>query len=58
MKSLEQQQGWDVPASRVARDTHNPIRAIVENLKLNPNPDKPMIALSIGEFFHLKTEMP
>jgi hypothetical protein len=48
MKSHEQE-GWNVPASRVARDTHNPIRAIVENLNLSPNPDKPMIALSIGE---------
>ncbi|XP_059471348.1 tyrosine aminotransferase [Neocloeon triangulifer] len=48
MKS-HQQEGWNVPASRIARDTHNPIRAIVENLNLNPNPDKPMIALSIGD---------
>ncbi|XP_065352787.1 tyrosine aminotransferase [Cloeon dipterum] len=48
MKS-QQQEGWNVPASRVARDTHNPIRSIVENLNLNPNPDKPMIALSIGD---------
>ncbi|XP_014249751.1 tyrosine aminotransferase [Cimex lectularius] len=41
---------WDeVESSNFARNTHNPIRHIVENLNLEPNPDKPMIALSIGD---------
>lgn len=36
--------------SYTAQNTHNPIRNIVENLHLEPNPEKQMIALSIGEF--------
>ncbi|KAL4234597.1 hypothetical protein ACF0H5_006238 [Mactra antiquata] len=40
---------WDVPASNIARNTFNPIRSIVDGMKLTPNPDKPMIALSIGD---------
>lgn len=40
---------WNVPISDFARFTHNPIRAIVEGLKIVPNPDKPLIALSIGK---------
>lgn len=42
---------WNVEVSDFARLTHNPIRAIVENLKIEPHPEKIMIALSIGEFF-------
>ena len=42
--------GWDVKVSEFARLTHNPIRAIVEGLKIVPNPEKQMIALSIGKF--------
>jgi tyrosine aminotransferase len=41
---------WQVVSSNAARNTHNPIRSIIENLRLEPNPEKPMIALSIGEF--------
>ncbi|KAJ4436341.1 hypothetical protein ANN_18972 [Periplaneta americana] len=40
---------WDVIPSPLAQNTHNPIREIVENLHLEPNSDKPMIALSIGD---------
>ncbi|XP_058799074.1 tyrosine aminotransferase [Phymastichus coffea] len=40
---------WDVQASLIAKRTHNPIRSIVENIVVEPNPDKPMIALSIGD---------
>jgi len=40
---------WNVRASDMARKTRNPIRAIVDNLKIEPNPEKMMIALSIGE---------
>lgn len=39
---------WDVKPSDMANNTLNPIRAIVDGMKLTPNPDKPMIALSIG----------
>ncbi|XP_056908354.1 tyrosine aminotransferase isoform X2 [Takifugu flavidus] len=40
---------WDVKPSEMANNTLNPIRAIVDGMKLTPNPDKPMIALSIGD---------
>lgn len=40
---------WQVEMSELAKKTHNPIRNIVENLRLEPNPEKPMIALSIGD---------
>lgn len=42
---------WDIRASDIARRTHNPIRSIVENIVVEPNPNKELIALSIGEFF-------
>lgn len=42
-------QRWSVRASEMAKNTLNPIRAIVDGMKLTPNPDKPMIALSIGK---------
>lgn len=41
---------WNVKVSDFAKNTHNPIRALVEGLKIEPNPDKQLIALSIGEF--------
>ncbi|ETN64518.1 tyrosine aminotransferase [Anopheles darlingi] len=40
---------WNVPISDFAKLTHNPIRAIVEGLNIQPHPDKPLIALSIGD---------
>lgn len=40
---------WDVKPSEMANNTLNPIRAIVDGMKLTPNPEKPMIALSIGK---------
>ena len=45
---------WNVRASKFANNTFNPIRNIVENLKIQPNPEKPMIALSIGKWSYLK----
>uniref|UniRef100_A0A669EBM0 Tyrosine aminotransferase n=1 Tax=Oreochromis niloticus TaxID=8128 RepID=A0A669EBM0_ORENI len=42
-------QRWEVKPSEMANNTLNPIRAIVDGMKLTPNPDKPMIALSIGD---------
>lgn len=39
---------WEVRASTLARNTHNLIRDIVENLQVEPNPAKQLIALSVG----------
>ncbi|XP_034651684.1 tyrosine aminotransferase [Drosophila subobscura] len=41
--------GWQVKSSKLAFNTHNRIRNIVESLKIKPNPEKPMIPLSIGD---------
>jgi tyrosine aminotransferase len=43
------EQKWNIKSSDFAMKTHNPIRAIVDGLKIEPNKDKKMIALSIGE---------
>lgn len=41
---------WDVvPASQMARNTDNPIRKIVDGMKLHPDPEKELIALSLGD---------
>ncbi|XP_060552086.1 tyrosine aminotransferase-like isoform X2 [Ruditapes philippinarum] len=40
---------WKVQSSDIARNTFNPIRSIVDGMKLTPNPKKDMIALSIGD---------
>lgn len=50
-KVKSRRQRWYVKPSEMANNTLNPIRAIVDGMKLTPNPDKPMIALSIGESF-------
>ncbi|XP_045767178.1 tyrosine aminotransferase [Maniola jurtina] len=46
---IRRSQEWEVRASTLARKTTNPIRRIVENLQVEPNPDKELIALSIGD---------
>uniref|UniRef100_A0A672ZQJ3 Tyrosine aminotransferase n=1 Tax=Sphaeramia orbicularis TaxID=375764 RepID=A0A672ZQJ3_9TELE len=48
-KAKSRRQRWEVKPSDMANNTLNPIRAIVDGMKLTPNPDKPMIALSIGD---------
>lgn len=48
---MKTRQTWSVTASDLARNTFNPIRAVVESMKLTPNPEKPMIALSIGKVY-------
>ncbi|XP_030645924.1 tyrosine aminotransferase [Chanos chanos] len=48
-KLKARRQRWNVKPSEMAKNTLNPIRAIVDGMKLTPNPDKPMIALSIGD---------
>lgn len=49
-KGFEKRTSWNVPASTLSKNTRNVIREIVEKLKLTPNPEKPMIPLSIGKF--------
>lgn len=49
MSASSSRERWNVRASHIARRTHNPIRSIVENIVVEPNPNKPMIALSIGD---------
>ena len=49
-KQRRQHKSWIVEASDIARNTFNPIRSIVDGMKLTPNPDLPMIALSIGKY--------
>jgi len=45
-----QTETWaEVPVSKMVENTFNPIRAIVDTMKLTPHPDKPMISLSIGD---------
>ncbi|GCB81339.1 hypothetical protein scyTo_0022159, partial [Scyliorhinus torazame] len=39
---------WNVRSSEMSKRTFNPIRAIVDNMRIEPNPDKAMISLSIG----------
>lgn len=41
---------WKIRPSRMARNTKNYIRDLVENLNLTPNPEKQVIALSIGKY--------
>uniref|UniRef100_A0A3Q3WNJ9 Tyrosine aminotransferase n=1 Tax=Mola mola TaxID=94237 RepID=A0A3Q3WNJ9_MOLML len=48
-KAKSRRQRWDVKPSEMANNTLNPIRAIVDGMKLTPNPEKSMIALSIGD---------
>lgn len=48
---------WNIKCSEFAMKTHNPIRAIVDGMKIEPNKNKQMIALSIGKSwneFHLE----
>ena len=47
---------WSVRPSDMSNRTFNPIRAIVDNMKVKPNPNKTMIALSIGELSTLNQE--
>ena len=40
---------WKGRASIVAKNTFNPIRNILETMSIDPNPEKKMISLSIGD---------
>ncbi|XP_068459740.1 tyrosine aminotransferase [Clinocottus analis] len=48
-KAKSRRQRWEVKPSEMADNTLNPIRAIVDGMQLTPNPEKPMISLSIGD---------
>jgi tyrosine aminotransferase len=39
----------EIQTSIVALRTKNPIRQIVDNLKVNPNPEKEFISLALGD---------
>ena len=47
---------WSVRPSDMSNKTFNPIRAIVDSMKVKPNPNKTTIALSIGELETLDRE--
>ena len=49
--STAKRRRWHIPASVTAKTTFNPIRSIVDRMKITPNPEKQMIALSIGKLF-------
>ncbi|ESO95613.1 hypothetical protein LOTGIDRAFT_227234 [Lottia gigantea] len=40
---------WNVPCSVMAENSVNPIRNLVDSMTITPNPEKDMIALSIGD---------
>ncbi len=42
---------WNIKASTAATNTTNPLRAITDTNKIAPNPDKPLLNLSIGILF-------
>lgn len=41
---------WHIEASKVSKRTSNPIRQIVDGMKVKPNPEKELVSLSIGSF--------
>jgi tyrosine aminotransferase len=47
-----------ISASRTAQNTVNPIRRIVDRMKITPNPSKEMISLSIGDPTHYGNMLP
>lgn len=47
-----------IQASRSARNTINPIRRIVDRMKIVPNPAKDLISLSIGDPTHYGNMLP
>ncbi|KAF9953373.1 hypothetical protein BGZ65_004719 [Modicella reniformis] len=47
--SSHSRDSWKVSSSIVSKRTSNPIRAIVDHIKVKPNPDKSMISLALGD---------
>lgn len=50
--SKDSLKGWRVLPSRTSMNSKNYIRDIIDHLPLEPNPEKKVIALSIGECFN------
>ncbi|XP_043937416.1 tyrosine aminotransferase [Protopterus annectens] len=48
-KIMKKKAKWNIRVSEMSKKTFNPIRAIVDSMNMDPNPKKPMIALSIGD---------
>ncbi|GBO41166.1 hypothetical protein AVEN_161356-1, partial [Araneus ventricosus] len=44
---MKTKRSWNVKPSKIAANTVNPIRSIVDNLHITPNPKKRVISLSI-----------
>lgn len=40
---------WNIRASKFAQSTLNPVRRMLEQMKMEPNPQLPVISLSIGD---------
>ncbi|CDH59843.1 tyrosine aminotransferase [Lichtheimia corymbifera JMRC:FSU:9682] len=40
---------WNIKASNISKRAHNPIRQIVDKLKVDPNAQKSFISLSVGD---------
>lgn len=47
--SSKRTKSWVIAKSKVAENTFNPIRAVVDTIDKTGNPEKPMIPLSIGD---------
>ena len=43
------EEAWHVNASQFSNSPCNPVRKLVEQMKIEPNPNLQMIALSIGD---------
>lgn len=48
-QSVSARTEWNIDSSQFAKLTLNPVRKMIEQMRLEPNPDLPMIALSIGD---------
>lgn len=44
---------WNIKASNISKRAHNPIRQIVDKLKVDPNAQKSFISLSVGKHGHV-----
>ena len=40
---------WNIKASNISKRANNPIRQIVDKLKVDPNAQKSFISLSVGK---------
>ncbi|RWS06234.1 Tyrosine aminotransferase-like protein, partial [Dinothrombium tinctorium] len=46
---MKKKSNWNIKPTKFAVNTINPIRKVIENLSVEPNPNKSFIALSIGD---------